>query len=153
MALRCGMRVPLTIITLEFYKLDATPLKFKDIPDSQLGALGLNLYSAEIIDFIVEEGCVYGVKLMIGYGSGGMPPFSYTIPDVCNIGFLKLLVSMCPIHSTVGTWPCLYCLKSNGPLTFNRGETWGTLTIPMIQHHSPVPNFSSNSVSHQHSLI
>ena len=52
------------IITLEFYKLDATPSKFKDIPDSQLGALGPNLYSTEIIDFIVEEGCVYGVKLM-----------------------------------------------------------------------------------------
>ena len=51
------------IVTLEFYKLEATHSKFEDILDSQLGESGLNLYSADTIDFIVEEGCVYGVKL------------------------------------------------------------------------------------------
>ena len=51
------------IITLEFYKLGSTPLKFEDIPKCQLGASGQNLYSSNIIDFIVEEGCVYGIKL------------------------------------------------------------------------------------------
>jgi hypothetical protein len=51
------------IVTLEFYKLGATRSKFEDIPESQLGASGPNLYSADIIDFIVEEGCAYGVKL------------------------------------------------------------------------------------------
>ena len=53
------------IVTLEFYELKATHSKFEDIPDrdSQLRESGLNLYSADTIDFIVEEGCVYGVKL------------------------------------------------------------------------------------------
>ena len=51
------------IVTLEFYKLEATHSKFEDIPDSQLGESGPSLYSADTIDFIVEEGCVYGVKL------------------------------------------------------------------------------------------
>ena len=202
------------IITLEFYKLGATPSKFKDIPECQLGASGPNLYSANIIDFMVEEDCVYGVKLTnssshdlyptlfyldnsdlsisnvfhflripelintplagtyyeppfsgsnipeaplksnggtltIGYGSGGMPPFSYTVPDGRNIGFLKLLVSTRPIHSTAGTWPCLCRLEVDGPLTLDRGESWGTLTIPMIQRRFPVsaPTLTSNSVS------
>jgi hypothetical protein len=44
------------IITLEFYKLEATHSKFEDIPDSQLGESGPNLYSADTIDFTVEEG-------------------------------------------------------------------------------------------------
>ena len=51
------------IVTLEFYKLGATRSNFKDIPECQLGASGPNLYSANIIDFIIEEDCVYGVKL------------------------------------------------------------------------------------------
>jgi hypothetical protein len=50
-------------VALEFYKLEATHSKFEDIPDHQLGESGPNLYSADTIDFIVEEGCVYGVKL------------------------------------------------------------------------------------------
>ena len=50
-------------ITLEFYKLGATCLKFEDIPDCQLGVSGPNLYSGNIINFIFEKGCVYGVKL------------------------------------------------------------------------------------------
>jgi len=50
-------------VILEFCKLGANPSKFKDIPERQLGASGPNLYSADIIDFIVEEGSVYGVKL------------------------------------------------------------------------------------------
>ena len=50
-------------VTLEFYKLGPTPSKFKDILDCQWGASDPNLYSADIIDIIVEEGCVYGVKL------------------------------------------------------------------------------------------
>jgi hypothetical protein len=87
-----------------------------------------------------------GGTLTIGYGSGGMPPFSYTLPDGCNIGFLKLLVSTRPIHSTAGTWPCLCRLDSDGPSTLDGVEHWGTLTIPMIQRRSSVPNFSSNIV-------
>ena len=51
------------IVTLEFYKLGANPSKFKDIPERQLGASGPNLYSGDTINFIVEEGSVYGVKL------------------------------------------------------------------------------------------
>ena len=51
------------VVTLEFYKLGATHSKFEDIPDPQLRESGPNLYSADTIDFIVEEGCVYGVKL------------------------------------------------------------------------------------------
>ena len=51
------------IVTLEFYKLGPTHSKFEDIPKCQLAASGPNLYSADTIDFIVEEGCVYGVKL------------------------------------------------------------------------------------------
>jgi hypothetical protein len=50
-------------ITLEFYRLGATRSKFEDIPECQLGASGPNLYSAGTVDFIVEEGSVYGVKL------------------------------------------------------------------------------------------
>ena len=50
-------------VTLEFYKLGATRSKFDDIPECQLGASGPNLYSAGTIDFIVEEGSFYGVKL------------------------------------------------------------------------------------------
>ena len=195
------------LVTLEFYKLEATRSKFEDIPECQLGESGPNLHSADIIDFIVEEGCVYGIKLTnlnscdlhptvlylensdlsisnvyhfselinplgtyyepsfsgsnipeaplkrnggtltIGYGSGGMPPFSYPVPDVCNIGFLKLLVSTRPIHSTAGTWPCLCRLEVDGPSTLDGGESWGTLTIPMIQRRFPAPTFSSNVVS------
>ena len=85
--------------------------------------------------------------LMIGYGSGGMPPFSYPIPDRCNIGFLILIVSTCPIHSTVGTWPCLCRLEANRPSMLDGGQNWGTLTIPMIQRRSQAPNFSSNTIS------
>jgi hypothetical protein len=51
------------IVTLEFYKLGANPSTFQDIPECQLGASGPNLYSADTINFIVEEGSVYGVKL------------------------------------------------------------------------------------------
>jgi hypothetical protein len=51
------------IITLEFYKLGPTYSKFEDISECLLGASGPNLYSDDTIDFIVEEGCVYGVKL------------------------------------------------------------------------------------------
>ena len=51
------------IVNLEFYRLGANPSKFQDIPECQLGASGPNLYSADTIDFIVEEGSVYGVKL------------------------------------------------------------------------------------------
>ena len=51
------------IVNLEFYKLGANPSKFKDIPECQLGASGPNLYSGDTINFIVEEGSVYGVKL------------------------------------------------------------------------------------------
>jgi hypothetical protein len=85
--------------------------------------------------------------LTIGYGSGGMPPFSYTVPERCNIGFLKLLVSTRPIHSTVGTWPCPCRLEDDGPSTLDGGEIWGTLTIPMIQRCSPAPTFNSDIVS------
>jgi len=78
--------------------------------------------------------------LTIGYGSGGMPPFSYAVPEERNIGFLKLLVSTRPIHSTAGTWPCLCRLESDGPSTLDGGEYWGTLTVPMIQRRvSSVP--------------
>jgi len=84
---------------------------------------------------------------MIGYGSGGMPPFSYNVPDRRNIGFLKLLVSTRPIHSTSGTWPCLCRLESEGPSTLDGGESCGTLTIPMIQRRSSAPNFSANIVT------
>jgi len=199
------------IVTLEFYKLSANPSKFQDIPEYQLGASGPNLYSADTINFIVEAGSVYGVKLTnlssrdlyptlfyldnsdlsisnvhhflqnpranqqsfpvgtyyeppfsgrntseaplksnggtlaIGYGSGGMPPFSYAVPERRNIGFLKLLVSTRPIHSTAGTWPCLCRLESEGPSTLDGGEYWGTLTIPMIQRcvsSVPPPRFA-----------
>ena len=51
------------MITLDFYKLGASRSKFEDIPECQFGESGPNLYSAGTIDFIVEEGCVYGVKL------------------------------------------------------------------------------------------
>jgi hypothetical protein len=51
------------IVTLDFYKLRATHSKFEDIPDCQLGESGPNLYSADTIDFIVENDCFYGVKL------------------------------------------------------------------------------------------
>ena len=50
-------------VILEFYKLGPTHSKFEDIPECQLEASGLNLYYGDTIDFIVEEGCVYGVKL------------------------------------------------------------------------------------------
>ena len=50
-------------VILEFYKLGANPSKFEDIPECQLGASGPNLYSGDTINFIVEEGSVYGVKL------------------------------------------------------------------------------------------
>ncbi|KIM41797.1 hypothetical protein M413DRAFT_27370 [Hebeloma cylindrosporum] len=52
-------------VTLEFYKLGATHSRFRNIPECHLGALGPNLYSADrkTIEFIVEEGCHYGVKL------------------------------------------------------------------------------------------
>ena len=88
-----------------------------------------------------------GGTLTIGYGSGGMPPFSYTVPDERNIGFLKLLISTRPIYSTAGKWPCPCRLESDGPSTLDGGETWGTLTIPMILRRSPAPTFSSNLVS------
>jgi hypothetical protein len=50
-------------VTLEFYELGPTPSKFEDIPECQWGASDPNLHSADTIDFIVEEGCAYGVKL------------------------------------------------------------------------------------------
>jgi len=69
-----------------------------------------------------------------------MPPFSYAVPERRNVGFLKLLVSTRPIHSTAGTWPCLCRFESDGPSTLDGGEYWGTLTIPMIQRRvSSVP--------------
>ncbi|KIM46826.1 hypothetical protein M413DRAFT_23171 [Hebeloma cylindrosporum] len=178
------------IVALDFYKLGATHSKFEDICEAQFGESGPNLHSADTIDFRVEEGCVYGVKLTnmgphdlyptllyldssdlsiktyyeppfsgsnileaplkrnggtltIGYGSGGMPPFLYTVPGRCNVGFLKLLVSTRSIHSTAGTWPCLCRLEADGPSTLDGGETWGTLTIPMIQRRSLAQTSSS----------
>ena len=196
------------IVTFNFYKLGATYSKFEDILECQLGASGANLYDGNVVDFVVEEGCYYGVKLTnsssydlhptllyfdtndltisnasisfeipelisispietyyeppfsgsntleaplksnggtltIGYGSGGSPPFSYTVPEKCNIGFLKLLVSTRPIHSTAGTWPCLCRLEANGPSTLDGGEIWETLTITMIQRRSPAPTVSN----------
>jgi len=51
-------------VTLEFYKLGPTSSKFQDdIPECQWGASGSNFYSGDTIDFIVEGGCFYGVKL------------------------------------------------------------------------------------------
>ena len=44
------------IVSLELYKLGPGPNPFK-ISECQLGASGPNLYSADIIDFIVEGGC------------------------------------------------------------------------------------------------
>jgi len=185
-------------VTLEFYKLGPIRSKFEDILEYELGASDPNFFSADTINFIVEEGGFYGVKLTnlssddlyptlfyfdnsdlsisnvyhfhryprtnqyypvgtyyeppfsgsntaeaplksnggtltIGYGSGGMPPFSYAIPEGRNIGFLKLLVSTRPIQSTAGTWPCLCRLETDGSHTLDGGEYWGTLTIPMIQ--------------------
>jgi len=76
-----------------------------------------------------------------------MPPFSYTVPGRINIGFLKLLVSTRPIHSTAGTWPCLCRLETDGPHTLDGGESWGTLTIPMIQRRSLAPTFNNSIVS------
>jgi len=203
------------MVTLDFYKLGASLSTFEDISECQFGESGPNLHSAGTIDFIVDEGCVYGVKLTnlsprdlyptlfyldnsdlsisdvyhflfsipeltatflvetyyeppfsgsnileaplkreggtltIGYGSGGMPPFSYTVPGRFNIGFLKLLVATRPIHSTAGTWPCPCRLETDGPHTLDGGESWGTLTIPMLQRRSPAPTFNivSNSLS------
>jgi len=88
-----------------------------------------------------------GGTLTIGYGSGGMPPFSYTVQGSFNIGFLKLLVSTRPIHSTAGTWPCPCRLETDGPHTLDGGESWGALTIPMIQRRSPAPTFINMVVS------
>ena len=74
-----------------------------------------------------------------------MPPFSYAVPERRNIGFLKLLISTRPIHSTAGTWPCLCRLESDGPSTLDGDEFLGTLTIPMIQRRVsdlPPPTFA-----------
>jgi len=69
-----------------------------------------------------------------------MPPFSYTVPGRFNIGFLKLSVATRPINSTAGTWPCLCRLETDGPHTLDGGESWGALTIPMIQRRSTFIN-------------
>ncbi|KIM41893.1 hypothetical protein M413DRAFT_445103 [Hebeloma cylindrosporum] len=76
-----------------------------------------------------------GGTLTIGYGSAGIPPFSYPVSGKVNVGFLKLLVSTRPLNSSSGTGPCL-C--SSGAQYAGRAlkETWGTATIPII-HEKP----------------
>ena len=81
------------IITLGFYKLGATHSKFIDIPDCQLGESGPNLYSTNIIDFIVKEGYVYGVKLTNSSSRDLYPTLFYLDSSDLSIGnvyhFLK----------------------------------------------------------------
>jgi hypothetical protein len=74
------------IVTLEFYKLGTTYSKFEDIPDPQLGESDLNLYSADTIDFIVEEGCVYGVKLTNLSSHDLYPTLFYLDSNALSIG-------------------------------------------------------------------
>jgi len=69
--------------------------------------------------------------LTIGYGSGGMPPFSYSLSGAINVSFLKLLVSTRPLNSSTATSPCL--CSSDAQYGGVAKETWGTITIPMIQ--------------------
>ena len=78
------------IVTLDFFKLGARRSKFEDIPECQLGESGPNLYSADIVDFVVEEGCVYGVKLTNSSSHDLYPTLLYldssdlSISNVCH---------------------------------------------------------------------
>jgi len=78
------------MVTLDFFKLGARRSKFEDIPECQLGESGPNLYSAGTIDFVVEEGCVYGVKLTNATSHDLYPTLLYldnrdlSISDVCH---------------------------------------------------------------------
>jgi len=78
------------MVTLDFFKLGARRSKFEDIPECQLGESGPNLYSADTIDFVVEEGCVYGVKLTNSSSHDLYPTLLYldnsdlSISNVCH---------------------------------------------------------------------
>jgi hypothetical protein len=80
-----------------------------------------------------------GGTLTIGYGSGGMPPFSYSLSGEINVGFLKLYISTRPLNSSSATGPCL-CSSGAQYDGHAVKETWGTITIPMIQRPSPSRN-------------
>ena len=69
-----------------------------------------------------------------------MPPFSYSLSGKINTGFLKLVVSTRPLNysSAAGL-----CLCDPGAQYTGRvlKQTWGTVTIPMIQSlQSPSPS-------------
>ncbi|KDR74089.1 hypothetical protein GALMADRAFT_280580 [Galerina marginata CBS 339.88] len=76
-----------------------------------------------------------GGTLTIGYGSGGMAPLSYSLPEGQDlaIGFLKLFVFTQPLDSLAFSRP------SEPPET--RSEKWDTLLIPVVQRryrfHTP----------------
>jgi len=77
------------MVTLDFFKLGACRSKFEDISERQLGESGPNLYSADTIDFVVEEGSVYGVRLTNLSSHDLYPTLSYldnsdlSISNVC----------------------------------------------------------------------
>ncbi|PVG00050.1 hypothetical protein CPB86DRAFT_813539 [Serendipita vermifera] len=78
-----------------------------------------------------------GGTLTIGYGSGGAPPFSYTLRDGENldVGFLKLFLMTEPVE--LSRVPQASPFEEARPaVRFQQGKlakAWGTLLIPVIQ--------------------
>ncbi|KAF8970602.1 hypothetical protein BDZ97DRAFT_1790076 [Flammula alnicola] len=72
-----------------------------------------------------------GGTLTIGYGSGGVPPFAYSLQDGrdITIGFLKLLVFTKPVDPS--TIPASYLSTAN--LRETATDTWGATVIPIVQ--------------------
>ncbi|KAF8970606.1 hypothetical protein BDZ97DRAFT_1790093 [Flammula alnicola] len=72
-----------------------------------------------------------GGTLTIGYGSGGVPPFAYSLQggrDI-TVGFLKLFIFTKPVDPS--TIPASYLSTAN--LRETATDTWGATVIPIVQ--------------------
>ncbi|KAF8875731.1 caspase domain-containing protein [Gymnopilus junonius] len=82
-----------------------------------------------------------GGSLTIGYGSGGVAPFSYFLRDnqVVDVGFLKLFISTKPLDLSIITQlsPFGDLARDISEDSKNAGETWGTITLPVVQRRYP----------------
>lgn len=82
-----------------------------------------------------------GGTLTIGYGSGGISPFSYFLRDHQNVdvGFLKLFISTKPIDLSIITQSSPFgdTARNLSEDSKHTGETWGTILLPVIQRRYP----------------
>jgi hypothetical protein len=81
-------------------------------------------------------------SLSIGYGSGGLTPFSYFIRDGqdTDVGFLKLFLTTEPVdYSNIPqTSPFNFRQRSNGNYKPKPRLIWDTILVAIVQRRTPL---------------